>query len=219
MQALRQALEAAVRWGYMARNPAKLAGLATLPAVGTVLAEVVDRPTLLEPAAVALGALRIAQGQLTMAEDAVMFPAHRVLDGRLVTSMSRRAVSMRSRQSWMSSKVVGSIHCASSITNSTGRCSASSNTCSRSCASAGVTTRANRWPSVSTAMWTLDPFLRLCPSYPARAPLSGVDWIVRPSRITADGLRARPSAQRKIWRRSWAMASKHPAASQRRACW
>jgi hypothetical protein len=62
-------------------------GLATLPAVGTVLAEVVDRPTLLEPAAVALGALRIAQGQLTVKEDTVMFPAQRVLDGRLVASM------------------------------------------------------------------------------------------------------------------------------------
>jgi hypothetical protein len=62
-------------------------GLATLPAVGTVLAEIVDRPTLLEPAAVALGALRIAQGQLTVAEETVVFPAHRVLDGRLVASM------------------------------------------------------------------------------------------------------------------------------------
>lgn len=61
--------------------------LARLPSVGTVLAEVVDRPTLLDPEAVALGALRIAQGQLTMAEDTVMFPAHRVLSGRLVADM------------------------------------------------------------------------------------------------------------------------------------
>lgn len=76
----------------MARCPSVSAvylfgGLAGLPSVGTALAEVVDGAILLEPEAVALGALRIAQGQLTMAEDTVMFPAHRVLNGRLVADM------------------------------------------------------------------------------------------------------------------------------------
>src|SRR3954447_11370796 len=35
-----------------------------------------------------------------------------------------------------------------------------------------MTCRASRWPSVSTAMCSLEPFLRLAPSYPARSPLS-----------------------------------------------
>ena len=34
----------------------------------------------------------------------------------------------------------------------------------RSCSSAGVTCRASKWPSVSTAICTLTPFLRLAPS-------------------------------------------------------
>jgi hypothetical protein len=64
-----------------------LGELAALPTVSTVLAETVgEHPELLEPTAVELGALRIAQGQRTVAEDPVVtFPAHRVLDGRLVT--------------------------------------------------------------------------------------------------------------------------------------
>lgn len=42
-------------------------------------------------------------------------------------------------------------------------------------------------PSVSTAAWTFDPLRRLAPSYPARAPDSGVDWMVRLSTIIAVG--------------------------------
>jgi hypothetical protein len=74
-------------------------------------------------------------------------------------------------------------------------------------------------PRVSTAAWTFDPFRRLYPSYPARPPLSGVDWMVRPSSTTAVGSGARPAATRMTARRSWAIASKHPAASHRLACW
>ena len=72
---------------------------------------------------------------------------------------------------------------------------------------------------MSTAMWTFEPFRRLYPSYPARAPLPGVDWMVRPSSMTAVGSASRPAATRRTSRRSWAMVSKHPAASHRRACW
>ena len=52
---------------------------------------------------------------------------------------------------------------------------ASRSTCARSCWSAAVTCSASRWPSVSTAACTFDPLRRLAPSYPARAPDSGVE--------------------------------------------
>jgi tryptophan synthase beta subunit len=52
-------------------------------------------------------------------------------------------------------------------------------TCERSCLSAGVTCSASRWPSVSTTMWTFEPFLRFAPSYAPRWPLSGVLYSVR----------------------------------------
>jgi hypothetical protein len=41
---------------------------------------------------------------------------------------------------------------------------ASSATCDRSCALAGVTVTASNWPKVSTAKWTFEPFRRLWPS-------------------------------------------------------
>ena len=41
---------------------------------------------------------------------------------------------------------------------------ASRSTSPRSSALAGVTWSASRWPSVSTAMWIFEPFLRLPPS-------------------------------------------------------
>ncbi len=41
---------------------------------------------------------------------------------------------------------------------------ASASTCARSCAVAGVTWSASRWPRVSTAAWIFDPFFRLAPS-------------------------------------------------------
>jgi len=89
----------------------------------------------------------------------------------------------------------------------------------RSSALAGATWRTRRWPSVSSATWTCDPFLRLAPSCPARSPLSGVDRRVRLSRIATLGSAARPAASRSATRRSSTRALKHPAASQRRACW
>ena len=45
---------------------------------------------------------------------------------------------------------------------------------------------------MSTAAWAFDPSLRLAPSGPARPPLSGVDCIVRLSKI--DGRRLGPAA-------------------------
>ena len=61
---------------------------------------------------------------------------------------------------------------------------ARSNTWARSWSLAAVTRRASSNPRVSTPMWTFDPRRRLYPSYPARPPLSGVDWMVRPSSVT-----------------------------------
>ena len=72
---------------------------------------------------------------------------------------------------------------------------------------------------MSTARWTLEPRLRLCPSQPARAPLSGVERRVRLSSTAAVGCSARPAAARSTARRSCAAASKQPALSQRIACW
>ena len=51
----------------------------------------------------------------------------------------------------------------------------------------------DRWPSVSTAMWIFESFLRFPRSWPAGSPLSGVERNVR--------------------------LPKHPAASQRCVCW
>ena len=48
-----------------------------------------------------------------------------------------------------------------------------------------MTWSACRWPSVSTARWIFEPFLRFPPSYPARLPLFGVDRSVRLSMIVA----------------------------------
>jgi hypothetical protein len=51
-----------------------------------------------------------------------------------------------------------------------------------------MTCSATRWPSVSTAMGTLLPRLRLAPSYPALPSLSGVERRVRLSRMAGGGL-------------------------------
>ena len=90
-------------------------------------------------------------------------------------------------------------------------------TCARSRSWAGVTCQASRWPRVSTAACTCDPFVRLAPSEPARAPLAGVDCRVWLSQIAARGWARRPAARRRMTRRSWTIASKQPAASHRRA--
>jgi hypothetical protein len=97
--------------------------------------------------------------------------------------------------------------------------SANSPASARSCSSAAVTWTARRWTRVSTAMWTFDPFFRLCPSYPVRSPLSGVDRNVRASRITAVGWWCRPANTRPLARRSCATGSNAPLSSHRRACW
>ncbi len=57
----------------------------------------------------------------------------------------------------------------------------------RSWSLAAVPRTASTRPRVSTATGTFDPFRRLCPSYPACHPLSGVDWMAQPSNTTADG--------------------------------
>ena len=71
---------------------------------------------------------------------------------------------------------------------------------------------------MSTAAWTFEPFFRLYPSSPARPPLSGVDWSVRLSKTAAVGSGSLPAANRRTAHRSWTIASKQPAASQRRVC-
>ena len=71
---------------------------------------------------------------------------------------------------------------------------------------------------MSTAACTFDPLRFLAPSKPARPPLSGVDWSVRLSRMVALGAAFLPAASRSTARRSCAMASKHPARTQRRVC-
>jgi len=68
-------------------------------------------------------------------------------------------------------------------------------------------------PSVSTALWTLELFLRFPPSYPACSPLSDVDRSVRLSMIAALGSALRPAANCNTARRSSTSASKQPAAS------
>jgi hypothetical protein len=62
----------------------------------------------------------------------------------------------------------------------------------RSDVSAGSTRLATSRPSVSTKMWRLRPFTRLCASKPRAPPRSVVltDW---PSMITTDGQAARPA--------------------------
>lgn len=67
-----------------------------------------------------------------------------------------------------------------------------------------------------TAMCALLPFRRLKPSQPGRAPRSGVDRRVVPSKITALGSSARPSLQCSNARRSWVISAKTPALIQRR---
>jgi hypothetical protein len=96
---------------------------------------------------------------------------------------------------------------------------ANSATRARSRSLAAVASNASRWPSASTATWAFDPFRFSAPSYPARPPPSGVDWRVRPSRTAAVGWAPRPSTNRRIIRRSWAMSSNTPAATPRRAGW
>jgi len=51
-----------------------------------------------------------------------------------------------------------------------------------------------------------------------RPPLSGVDWSVRLSKITAVGTLSRRTAKRSNARKSSAIVSKHPARSQRWVC-
>src|SRR5215210_108225 len=64
-------------------------------------------------------------------------------------------------------------------------------------------------------MWTLLPLFFLCPSYPARDPLSTLLCKVRASRITAVGLALRPLTRRSSTRKSCTMTSKQPASIQR----
>ena len=59
---------------------------------------------------------------------------------------------------------------------------------------------------------------RFAPSYPARAPLSGVDCNVRLSRTAAEGRAWRPAATRSRTRRSPISAANTPAAAQRAPC-
>lgn len=65
----------------------------------------------------------------------------------------------------------------------------------------------------------MDPLVRLCPSYPARPPLSGVLRRVRLSRIIALGWADRPLPSRISARRSAMIVLNTSAASQRRVCW
>jgi hypothetical protein len=80
------------------------------------------------------------------------------------------------------------------------------------------TCRASRRPSVSTAACTFEPLRRLAPSYPTRAPDSGVDCSVRLSRIIAVGCALRPANSRRNMCRSSTMVSKQRARIQRCAC-
>ena len=74
---------------------------------------------------------------------------------------------------------------------------------------------ASRWPSVSTARWTLAPFLFLWPSSPERGPLSMRPCTARSLRTAAVGCSGRFAIRRRIILRSWTMASNPPASSQR----
>ena len=64
----------------------------------------------------------------------------------------------------------------------------------------------------------LGAFATFGPSYPARAPDSGVDWRVRLSRIMAVGFALRPANSRSRLRRSSIMISKTPARSKCSRC-
>ena len=73
-------------------------------------------------------------------------------------------------------------------------------------------------PAYLPSRWSFEPLRFLCPSKPARPPLSGVDWSVRLSKITALGASVRPATTRSTRRKSSARASKQPARSQRCVC-
>jgi hypothetical protein len=83
--------------------------------------------------------------------------------------------------------------------------------CARSCSFAAVIESASRLPSVSTAACTFEPFVFFASSYPARLPLSGVDGIVRASKMVAEGYSFRSARIRAIIRKSWAIVSKTSA--------
>src|SRR5262249_15943552 len=72
----------------------------------------------------------------------------------------------------------------------------------RPCSLAGVTNNVSRLPSVSTARCNFELLRCLCPSYPARLPLSGVDCNVLLSRIAAVGWPWRRAVSRTRTRRS-----------------
>jgi len=87
-----------------------------------------------------------------------------------------------------------------------------------SCSFAGVTVKASRLPSVSTAAWAFDPFCILWPSLPTLAPLSGVDCSVGPSMIAAEGCGFLSSSIRTRILRSRTISSRMPANAHRRIC-